>query len=236
LAVHSPANTVSTNYIDDLVKQTKGSQRTKYSMFSALATWVRWAEKKGHIADAHKIINCVTNRGQKTEGKREVFTPAELIKLLEAASPEVKPVIFVCAFGGLRKAEALRVRWEQIDLVDGFIRLEGPQVKTQSRRAVQILPTLNKWLETIPASERTGKLWKHGEKGFFYHQKAMCSKAGVPWKHNGLRHSAISARCCNGVTLGEVADWAGNSVSEIKKHYLALISKADADEWWKILP
>jgi hypothetical protein len=93
---------------------------------------------------------------------------------------------------------------------------------------------LAKWLETIPASERTGKVWNKSEKVYYYHQRVACKKAKVVWKDNGLRHSAISCRTCNGVTLSEIADWAGNSISEIKKHYLALISKSDAEQWWNI--
>jgi len=227
---------IDSTYIDDLVKSVKGGQRTKYSHYSVLGTWLRWAEKKGHIADAEKLLNRVTNKGEKTEGKREVFTADELKRLMNAATPEVQQIFALCAFGGLRKSEALRVRWEQIDFNDNVIRLEGPQVKTQTRRAVRILPTLKKWLLAVPASERTGKVWGKGEKGYFYHQTTICKKAGVNWKNNGLRHTAISARCCNGTPLGEVADWAGNSVPEIKKHYLALISTSDANAWWQVLP
>ena len=227
---------ITSQYLDDIVKTIKAGQRTRYDTYTALATYIRWADKKGHLADAELLLNRVTQKGKATEGKREIFTAEELRKLMDAAAPNVQTIFALCGFGGLRKSESLRLRWEQIDLDDNVIRLEGEQVKTATRRAVEILPTLKAWLELVPVDERKGNVWGGTERSFLYHQQMSTKKAGVTWKDNGLRHTAISARCCNGLHLGAVADWAGNSVGEIKKHYLQLISKSDAQSWWNIYP
>lgn len=81
-------------------------------------------------------------------------------------------------------------------------------------------------------------------------------KALVPWPENALRHSAISARyalrhepeaaakafgvdpekVAPFVTLGAVADDAGNSPDVLKKHYNALTKPESAKLWFSILP
>jgi integrase len=223
--------------IDDIIRETKGSQRTKYDVYTTISSYLNWAERKGHISNVAMLLNRVTVRGKKTEGQKEIFSADELQRLFNACNADdVRTVFALCAFGGMRKAEALRVRWNQIDLVDNVIRLDGDQVKTRTRRGIEILPTLKAWLELVPVEDRDGQVWTRGEDDFSYHQQTTAKRAKVEWKNNGLRHTAISCRCCNGVTLSEVADWAGNSVSEIKKHYLQLISKADALAWWNVLP
>jgi integrase len=44
-------------------------------------------------------------------------------------------------FGGLRPFEAARLSWEQVNLVDGEIRLKGQQTKTGKGRIVEIWPS-----------------------------------------------------------------------------------------------
>jgi hypothetical protein len=60
--------------------------------------------------------------------------------------------------------------------------------------------------------------------------------AGIEWKHNGLRHSAISYRVAQCADLPRVADESGNSVAVIRGHYLRRVKPAEAARWFSIAP
>ena len=64
----------------------------------------------------------------------------------------------ILAFAGLRPSELERLTWEDIDLELGGIRLGSSKTKKARRRNVRIHPTLRSWLETVPESERKGKV------------------------------------------------------------------------------
>ncbi len=64
----------------------------------------------------------------------------------------------------------------------------------------------------------------------------LAGKAGVPWKHNGLRHSYISYRVAETKNVHQTSLEAGNSPQMIFKHYRQLVSDAAAKDWFSITP
>ena len=57
----------------------------------------------------------------------------------------------------------------------------------------------------------------------------------VQFKENALRHSCISYSLARNPEHGLqlVSQWAGNSESTIRKHYLHLLTKSDGEEWFE---
>ncbi|MEF2279911.1 site-specific integrase [Deinococcus sp. YIM 134068] len=53
--------------------------------------------------------------------KRQPYTDEEVQALLKMASPRDRALILLCAHGGLRIEEALKLRWEEVDLTWGVI-------------------------------------------------------------------------------------------------------------------
>jgi hypothetical protein len=64
----------------------------------------------------------------------------------------------------------------------------------------------------------------------------LAPRAGLMWKHNGLRHSFISYRLADIKDIGQVALEAGNSPQMIFKHYRQLVTETQAREWFKVCP
>ena len=56
----------------------------------------------------------------------------------------------------------------------------------------------------------------------------LAEKSGVPWKHNGLRHSFISYRLAVVKDVGQVSLEAGNSPQMVFKHYRQLVRESEA--------
>jgi len=80
-----------------------------------------------------------------------VLTLQECSRLMSAAKAHRRgrlvPYTAVCLFGGLRPFEAARLRWEQVNLHDGEIRVEANQTKTKRPQVVAICDTLAAWLK-----------------------------------------------------------------------------------------
>lgn len=72
----------------------------------------------------------------------------ECQKLIDACDPHLRPIVITALNTGMRKAEILNLRWDQVDLKHGFILLEI--TKNGERREIPINHTLRKTLMALP--------------------------------------------------------------------------------------
>jgi integrase len=181
-------------------------------------------------------------------GEIEIYSPAEIQRLLAAASPDFLPCVALGAFAGLRSAEIERLEWQDIRLAEKFIVISAAKAKTASRRIVPIADNLAAWL--APYAEKTGKVWPGSSIGFYKaeqmaaaatvikanNDKGIKPQEPVKWKANGLRHSAASYMFALSNDAGRVAGYLGNSAAVIHRHYRELVTPADAKRWFGIAP
>jgi hypothetical protein len=121
-----------------------------------------------------------------------------------------------------------------VDLAGGFITVAADKAKTRQRRLVPILPSLAQWL--APYAGQTGNVWQ-GTLGDLEEARGETVKAaGVPWKHNALRHSFISYRLAEIQNAAQVALEAGNSPTLVFRHYRELVKPEAAKAWFAIAP
>lgn len=111
----------------------------------------------------------------------------------------------------------------------GVIRITPGVSKVGEVRQVKIRPNLAAWLARYPL------------KDFPIVVRNMQDKVSVVRKRFALtddvsRHTFISAHVAKWKSMGEAALEAGNSERMIKKHYLNMLSDADADAFWGIVP
>lgn len=181
-------------------------------------------------------------------GEVEIFTPAEIARLLAAASASFLPCLAIGAFAGLRSAEIERLEWSDIDLTGRHIVVGASKAKTASRRVVPISDNLAAWLS--PYAGRNGKVWTGSHDEFYIAQqetadatavnaepeKRIKAQAPVKWKANALRHSYASYRFAETADAGRVAGELGNSAAVVHKHYRELVKPADAQRWFAVRP
>ena len=192
-----------------------------------------FAESRGYIFKGGNPVvdvETVTANG----GSIEIFTPDELAKLLEAASPDFAPFLAVGAFCGLRTAELQRLDWRDVDTAAGFVTVAADKAKTKARRLVPIQSSLAAWLATC--EKRTGFLWKGGRNDLDEARAACVKASGVAWKANGLRHSFASYRLAQIQNASQVALEMGNSPTIVFKHYRELVRPAAAAAWFAVVP
>ena len=110
--------------------------------------------KQGHLNfDPSQTISLVS-RKNKTEAQtisREVFQPAELDAILEAAKGDWKTTIFVARYTGARMGDCVSMRWSNFDLTASVIRYTDK--KTGQKHLVPIHRRLKEHLSSLAGSE-----------------------------------------------------------------------------------
>jgi len=67
-----------------------------------------------------------------------ILSPDEYIRLLAHCPPHIKPIMKLAYYTGMRQGEILNLTWGQVDLKEGFIRLEPEDTKTNEGRLVPL--------------------------------------------------------------------------------------------------
>jgi integrase len=220
--------------------------RTQNNIRRLISTLFKFAIKRGYLPKDHDEISGV-EKASVNSGEIEVFSAAELQKLFAACLTSVKergkwrtreemiPYLAVAAFCGLRAAEIMRLDWSEIHLTgsERFVEIKAGNAKTASRRTVPITDNCAAWLERYAKPSGPVINLSRADKQLFLY---LAEKSGVPWKHNGLRHSFISYRLAVIKDVGQVSLEAGNSPGMVFKHYRQLVRESEAKAWFSIIP
>lgn len=137
--------------------------------------------------------------------ERPWLTPEQIPKFVEAIQGDRAEIPALLALSSLRRSEILGLRWEDIDLDAGIIRVNGSAVYDEagqlvrkaetknrtSRRIVPIIPPLRNALER---TEQTGEyVVKQKPTAIFTRINSACVRNGLPEVGlHGLRHSFAS--------------------------------------------
>jgi integrase len=160
----------------------------------------------------------------------KVLSVPEASKLLTNSDEESRPVLAIGLFAGLRMSEILALNWEEIDLCDRTITVQGRKAKTRQRRVVTISDNLHDWLALSPTEERTGPIWMQGFWGWYNRRLAL----DVP--RNALRHSFGSYHYALHKNENLTAAEMGNSPSMVFRHYRAVVPPLAAKAYWQLSP
>lgn len=219
------------------------SERTKKNCRDILGYFGRWLVLHGYLPRGTDLLDGV-QRYSKKSGEIQIFTPAEISRLIENSSDRLLPYIVIGAFSGLRGAEIQRLDWSEIDLQDGFIEVTAEKSKTEVRRLVPIKPNLAAWLKGCQKKSGPVCSLKSISNHFLKLVNAINKSlpesspdsARMKWKKNALRHSYISYRVAECADVARVADESGNSPAIIKANYLKRVKPDQATEWFNVMP
>lgn len=223
--------------VDDWLREIK-DPRTRNNKRGHVLTFLRWLQARDYVP--HDVQWRLTRA---IEAARDVaiLTPGQMRKLLECARGEHRPghrresllpFIAIGAFAGLRSAEVMRLKWEDVHLDRGFIFVSASivkRVRNTLSRTVPIQPNLKAILDPLV---RKGPICPNGRMAEVLIRVA--SQAGIEWKKNALRHSYTSYRVASGVSEAQVATEIGDLVGTMKRHYKQAIDPALGAEWFTI--
>jgi integrase len=186
-----------------------------------------YAAKQGYAAS--NPIEGI-ERPEVSDSEIKVLSVPETSKLLANADEDARPVLAIGLFAGLRMSEILALTWEEVDLCERTITVQGRKAKTRQRRIVTISDNLRDWLALTPAGEQTGPVWKQGFWGWYNRRLAL----DVP--RNALRHSFGSYHYALHKNENRTAAEMGNSPSMVFRHYRAVVTPLAAKAYWQLSP
>lgn len=164
-----------------------------------------------------------------------ILLPVQVRSLLQKAHHDLLPWILLGLFAGLRPSESARLSWSDVRLKAETPRIvvDASASKTRRRRVFDLHPTAAAWLRTVardsgPTAPPHSTLRRR--------RRELCEAIGMDWPQDVLRHTYASMRIGSGAPVDAVASEMGNSPKILLTHYRELVSREDADEFWRILP
>jgi len=227
-----PLGSVTTLQMEGWLSALGMTGRTRNNVRASLVTLFHFARKRGYLPRSIATEADEIGRSTAAVSAANVYSAAELVKLLAAADAVILPVVAIGAFSGLRAASIARLRWENVLWEQGHIEIPAAIAKNRKRYLAPLFPCLAAWL--APYRKRKGlvvagvKLDERLRKTF--------EAAGMKRLHNGLRDSFISYRVAQTTDIPKVAYEAGNSVEMIRSKYLEARTKAEAEAWFAVMP
>jgi integrase len=167
------------------------------------------------------------------------LTVPQLAALLSHADASIVPYLAICAFAGLRSAEAKGLAWHQIDLKRNLITVPENISKTGEERKIPVQPNLAAWL--APQAQETGFILPRDDSQRKAHLlKSAKQAAGLwPWSprfQNALRKSFCSYHYEMFGSADRTAEYAGHSLRTLIKTYRHAVAHAEAEKFWAIYP
>ncbi len=159
------------------------------------------------------------------QNKLRVISKEEFQKLYQAASPHFKPVLLCAYLTGMRKGELVKLRWEDVDLEDGYIYVK--ETKNNESRAIPINHTL---IDTLLKQKRDSNseyiFTTHKGKPYISDSAwkkawmAALRRSGIEkCRFHDLRHSFASRLVMAGVDISTVPELMGHKNINMTKRY-----------------
>ena len=217
----------------DGLLDTKGkpaSPRYRKQFIGYLGQFFNWCIQRGH---------CVTNPTIRIK-VRSAVPDAEFLSLDQCRTlvkvlnlPEFKPlrsIVAIGLFAGIRHAELDRLTWAEVNLDQNTIAITRSKSKIRRGRSVPIEPVLKAWLDcSDTTSAHLGKPPRRLMERF---RKQL----GFRLPQNVLRHTYATYWQSRNQNYSTLADHLGNTEEVASRHYVRMVSKADAEQYWSLYP
>lgn len=227
--------------LDEFLRTMNCSAGSRNTYRRKLVALFNFARRLGYLPDKSTAADR-TARAKETSREIEIYRPAEMELLLALATDGLKPFLVLCAFCGLRAAEARRLDWREVNFSEGFIEVKASKAKTASRRLAPLPENAVAWLHPFAKPEGTvvelsrliHALQRLGKRV----NKTLTEKGKKPMKmpRNALRHSFVSYRLAAIQSPNQTALEAGHDVKILFRHYRELVTKTEAEKWFAIQP
>ncbi len=219
--------------------------RTVRNIHDATKHFFKFARKRNYLDSERLSPMEMIDRPRAPSARKEIYTPQQMQLLLDAAwalGSSAAVSMVVAAFTAIRTEEIApvnpdrlaneRLTWEDFRWRENFIHIREEVAKLKRSRHVQLRKNLHEML--LP---RLGSGPIYAAKRLDLAYAKIAQKAGITWKRNGLRHSAITYDMLLSPSPAQVANRAGNSVATIESNYRNRgATKAQAVAWFKLLP
>lgn len=155
----------------------------------------------------------------------------EFDTLIDKADEPLKPILLMAYDTGMRKNEILKLRWDQVSMKHGTVRLEQSDTKTSEPRVIVLSDRVIEELKKLPRSvsgyvfinPKTGQPWNQIQKMF--HRARKAAKLERIWFHD-LRRSFVTIARRRGVPESVVMKMSGHKTRSVFERY-NIVSEED---------
>lgn len=162
--------------------------------------------------------------------------------------PEFCGVLALALFCGIRPEEVTAMQLAHVNIDGGHAEVTAEVSKTRQRRLVEISENAREWMRVglaLPVENYRGKMnavrLATGFQG--YKKKRVGGREtwvqveGAEWPHDCLRHSFASYHLAMYGSADKTATQMGHRSTEMLfRHYRELVTREDAETFWKISP
>jgi integrase len=237
LQTYFPAGFVSqftTNNLTTYLERGNPSLKTYNNRRGILSTFFKFAFQKEWVA-ANLVEKTPYHRINHRRGSAVTISAErakDLMAFLESYEDgRLVPYFALCLFAGIRPSprdgEIARLQAAHIRLDTGVVIIEPEVSKVRMKRMVKIQPNLAAWLQAYPFTPIKPSYIE-------YHRAKITQRFNL--SYDVSRHTFISMFVAKFRSMGEAALQAGNSEAIIRKHYLDLKCKEEAEQFFGILP
>lgn len=244
-----PISFIAIPEIDEFLSAGNVSLKTQNNRRAYLLTFFSFCLDKNYVA-LNPIEKVKRHKVKQARGSATTLTDkqaSDLMKFLEdypghqfkngefAGGPGCLVLFFaLCLFAGVRPdwkdGEISKIQAKDINLSTDTIHIEPDVSKTNEKRSITIQPNLKIWLRKYPLENYPIMPFPNVERSLIQLRKQFALA------HDVLRHTFISMLVGKFRSVGDAALQAGNSENIVRKHYLNLKSKEEANRFWKIVP
>ena len=213
-----------------LNSKNRGSRST---LRSRLSTMFKFAMRRGYLtanpcAQLEPISFPSVTPSVFTLGEME--TALEWLKL----NPRLMAWFCLSTFCGLRPEEAEKTSWKEINFDEGWVKVESQTTKTRQRRVVYPMAVAMDWLRL--AKRLKSELPLTTKQRAIQRNLLRTELGWTIWKQDVTRHTAASMWLAHCGSCATVATALGHSESILRFHYMALVTKAEAEKFWALTP
>jgi integrase/recombinase XerD len=176
--------------LEQIKKDRKGRYNGRRAVnleLMCLSNLVKWGVEHGLCSEPLVKVRALSYK----RPMPSVLSLEETVAFFEALTPLYRP-LFLCLYqAGMRKTEALSLKWEDVNFQTGYLRILGKRNKERfvpmTRSLVMALSSLPRDNEYVFTNPRTGKPFVELRKAI----KSACKKAKITKKltPHTLRHS-----------------------------------------------
>lgn len=174
--------------------------------------------------------------------KAAILTPVQLKAYIDAAREEtVYPLLLLMATCGLRRGEALGLRWDRVDLQNGVLRIDQQRMRvhhgyrlrplksTASKRVLPLPAPISEELRHIRVRSFSGFVVDTTPETLARAHGRVLDRAHLPHvSPHGLRHSMATAAAAQGCPMKILQGILGHSKYELTANLYADHLSADA--------
>ena len=138
---------IAQNFFIYLKKEGKKASTFNRYLVQLNVIWKRLSVILGNNQNPFSVIPKIkTNALKEDTSSKRPFTQEELSVMLNKATGWLKPAIFVGFYSGLRLSDVITLKWQELDLNEGFIiRKMRKTSKQQILYVPEIIPELQLW-------------------------------------------------------------------------------------------